>query len=162
MGFNAERAMSEPSASAAAAGWLAARPVDKRLRVLIADDTPAIREVLVGMLRQSVDAQPFEVRNGQEAVAAYRAKQPHLVFLDIDMPGADGLTALEEIRGLDPHAYVVMVSGHGSLEKVQQSVALGAAAFVVKPFSTRRIAEVLRKFEQTSGPSGRPHTGAPG
>jgi len=154
--------MSDHPAIAAAPGWLAARPADKRLRVLIADDTPAIREILTRMLRQSVDAQLFEARNGHEVVREYRARQPHLIFLDIDMPELDGLAALEEIRGLDPQAYVVMVSGHSSLEKVQQAVALGAAGFVVKPFSNRRIAEALQKFEQTTGQAGRVHAGGPG
>ncbi len=130
--------------------------------MLIADDTPSIREILTRMLRQSVDAHSFEARNGYEVVREYRAKAPHLVFLDIDMPGSDGLAALEEIRALDPQAYVVMVSGHSSLEKVQQSVALGAAAFVVKPFSSRRIAEVLRKFEHSTGHAGRVHPAGPG
>jgi len=79
---------------------------------------------------------------------------PHLVFLDIDMPGADGLSALKEIRSLDPQAYVVIVSGHGSLPKVQEALALGVAGFVVKPFSSKRIAEVLQKYAQSAGDVG--------
>jgi two-component system chemotaxis response regulator CheY len=154
--------MSDPNATAAASVLTAARPADQRLRVLIADDTPAIRAILMRMVRQSVDALQLEARNGHEAVREYRAKQPNLVFLDIDMPGSDGLDALEEIRGLDPRAYVVMVSGHSSLEKVQQAVALGAEGFVVKPFSSRRIAEVLRKFERATKHAGRTHGGGPG
>jgi len=137
--------MSDNPVFAAASGMPAAA---RLLRILIADDTPAIREILARMLRQSVDAQQFEARNGHEAVREYRAKLPHLVFLDIDMPGADGLTALKEIRSFDPQAYVVIVSGHGSLEKVQEALALGVAGFVVKPFSSKRIAEVLQKFAQ--------------
>ena len=67
------------------------------------------------------------------------------------MPGSDGLSALKEIRGFDPQAYVVIVSGHGSLENVQEALALGVAGFVVKPFSSRRIAEALQKFAQSAG-----------
>jgi two-component system, chemotaxis family, chemotaxis protein CheY len=140
--------MSDTPVFAAALGMAAAA---RQLRILIADDTPAIREILVRVLRQSVDAQHFEARNGLEAVREYRAKLPHLTFLDIDMPGADGLTALKEIRSLDPQAYVVIVSGHGSLEKVQEALALGVSGFVVKPFSGKRIAEVLQKFAQSVG-----------
>jgi YesN/AraC family two-component response regulator len=138
----------------AAATQVASRAAARQLRILIADDTPAIREVLTRMLRQLVEAQHFEARNGHEAVREYRAKLPHLVFLDIDMPGSDGLTALKEIRAIDEQAYVVIVSGHGSLEKVQQALALGVAGFVVKPFSSKRMAEVLRKFAQTFGDIG--------
>jgi len=147
--------MSDNPVFAAASGTTgAARSSARSLRILIADDTPAIREILVRMLRQSVDAQLFEARNGHEAVREYRAKLPHLVFLDIDMPGADGLSALKEIRSLDPQAYVVIVSGHGSLPKVQEALALGVAGFVVKPFSSKRIAEVLQKYAQSAGDVG--------
>jgi two-component system, chemotaxis family, chemotaxis protein CheY len=147
--------MSDHPVSAAAPGASAApRLADRSLRILIADDTHAIREILARMLRQSVDADVYEARNGHEALREYRAKLPHLVFLDIDMPAADGLTVLKEIRSSDPQAYVVMVSGHGSLPKVQEALALGVAAFVVKPFSSKRIAEVLQKFAQTVGHPG--------
>jgi YesN/AraC family two-component response regulator len=158
--FIVDRVMSDNPAFAAAPGTpAAARPAARPLRILIADDTPAIREILTRMLRQSVDAQHFEARNGHEAVREYRAKLPHLVFLDIDMPGSDGLSALKEIRSIDPEAYVVIVSGHGSLEKVQQALALGVAGFVVKPFSSKRIAEVLQKFAQSGGDVGLVSTG---
>jgi two-component system, chemotaxis family, chemotaxis protein CheY len=144
--------MSDNPVSAAAAGAPAApRLASRSLRILVADDTHAIREILARMLRQSVDAEVFEARNGHEAVREYRAKLPHLVFLDIDMPGSDGLTVLKEIRGSDPQAFVVMVSGHGSLPKVQEALALGVAGFVVKPFSSKRITEMLQKFAQTVG-----------
>lgn len=143
-----------PASAATVDDLAAARMAGKPLRILIADDTPAIREILARMLRQSVDAELFEARNGHEALREYRARLPHLSFLDIDMPGSDGLTVLKEIRACDPQAFVVIVSGHGSLQKVQEAVALGVAGFVVKPFSGRRIAEVLNKFAQSVGEPG--------
>ena len=147
--------MSDHPASAATVDDLAAaRLAGRPLRILIADDTPAIREILARMLRQSVDAELFEARNGHEALREYRARLPHLRFLDLDMPGSDGLAVLNEIRACDPQSFVVIVSGHGSLQKVQEAVALGVAGFVVKPFSGRRISEVLNKFAQTVGEPG--------
>jgi two-component system chemotaxis response regulator CheY len=132
----------------------AARWANRPLRILIADDTAAIREILARMLHQSVDAQVYEARNGLEALREYRAKLPHIVFLDIDMPESDGLTVLKEIRSSDPDAFVVIVSGHGSLENVQEALASGVAAFVVKPFNGRRIAAVLQKFARSVGDPG--------
>jgi len=132
----------------------AARWASRPLRILIADDTAAIREILARMLHQSVDAQVYEARNGLEALREYRAKLPHIVFLDIDMPESDGLTVLKEIRSSDPDAFVVIVSGHGSLENVQEALASGVAAFVVKPFNGRRIAAVLQKFARSVGDPG--------
>jgi YesN/AraC family two-component response regulator len=149
-GFTVDCVMSDNPVSAAVS-LATARSAARQLRILIADDTPAIREILVRMLRETADVLHFEARNGHEAVREFRARLPHLVFLDIDMPGADGLTALKEIRALDPQAYVVIVSGHGSLAKVQDALALGVAGFVVKPFSSKRIAEVLHRFTQSAG-----------
>ena len=153
--------MSDNSISARAASGTppVSRSAARPLRILIADDAAAIRDILSRMLRQLVDAQHHEARNGLEALREYRAKLPHLTFLDIDMPGSDGLSALKEIRSLDPQAYVVIVSGHGSLEKVQEALALGVAAFVVKPFSSRRIAEVMQKFAQSAGEADRLRAG---
>jgi YesN/AraC family two-component response regulator len=153
--------MSDNSTSARAASGTppVSRSAARPLRILIADDAAAIRDILSRMLRQLVDAQHHEARNGLEALREYRAKLPHLTFLDIDMPGSDGLSALKEIRSLDPQAYVVIVSGHGSLEKVQEALALGVAGFVVKPFSSRRIAEVMQKFAQSAGEADRLRAG---
>jgi CheY-like chemotaxis protein len=84
--------------------------------VLIADDSGASRELLSAILRNFAGPLDIrEARNGQEAVALWQQWRPRITLLDIDMPGLDGLSALQQLRTLDPEAFVAMVSGgsHG-------------------------------------------------
>ena len=67
------------------------------------------------------------------------------------MPGTDGLAALSAIRAISPDTSIMMVSGTSSALNVKEALSLGAAGFVVKPYSAGRILAVLQKFEKTSG-----------
>jgi two-component system chemotaxis response regulator CheY len=67
------------------------------------------------------------------------------------MPDQDGLSVLREIRKQDPKAIVIMVTGVGSAANVTESLQLGAAGFVIKPYSARRIIDSLEKFSALSG-----------
>ncbi len=124
------------------------------LKILVADDTFASRQLLVRMLRQHVRAHVHEARHGLEAVQEFRALRPQITFLDIDMPEMDGMAVLEEIRGIEHDGFVVMVSAHGSLKKVQDALSLGVDGFVVKPFSGQRILDVLNKYAAKAGRDG--------
>ena len=92
-----------------------------------------------------------EARDGKEAQCLYRELMPQIVFLDLDMPGADGLSVLREIRAERPDAFAVVVSAHSSLEHVREAIALGVGGYVVKPFSMRRVHEVLLAYERLHG-----------
>jgi two-component system chemotaxis response regulator CheY len=68
------------------------------------------------------------------------------VFLDINMPVLDGLQTLQVLRSLDPTAWVVMASGVSLVDKVKAAIKLGAKGFMVKPYSTAKIADALKNF----------------
>lgn len=120
------------------------------VRVLVADDAHDSRQLLGRMLGQA-GFHVLDVRTGDAAVDVFRDQRPALTFLDIDMPGMDGLAAMVAIRAMDPGAQVVIVSGKSSLANVQQAMQLGALGFVVKPYSARRIIEVLRRGAEVTG-----------
>lgn len=122
-----------------------------RRRILIADDAFDSRQLLSRLLRQFVDADIHEARNGLVASQEYRMTRPQLVFLDIDMPERDGMEVLKEIRQEEPDAFVVMVTGFSAVEKVQEAIALGVGGFVVKPYSAQRILDVLHKYVAETG-----------
>lgn len=114
--------------------------------ILVADDAGASRQVLVRLLQQFTRSRRIiEVGDGAQAVSAFRGRAPEMAFLDIDMPEKDGITALREIRAISPEAFIVIVTGVSSTQNVTEALALGASAFVVKPFSARRIIEILKK-----------------
>jgi CheY-like chemotaxis protein len=120
--------------------------------VLIADDSGASRELLSAILRNFAGPLDIrEARNGQEAVALWQQWRPRITLLDIDMPGLDGLSALQQLRTLDPEAFVAMVSGGSSIDNVKQSLALGAAGFVIKPYKPQRIVDLLQRYQDRTG-----------
>lgn len=119
--------------------------------ILVVDDKADSRQLLMRMLRVATPALVLEARDGDQALKEFVAHRPCLTFLDIDMPGTDGLAALSAIRAISPDASIVMVSGTSSAGNVTEALTLGAAGFVVKPFSAARILAVLQKFEKTSG-----------
>lgn len=124
---------------------------EPRATVLVADDAHDGRQLLARLLQLSGKVRVVEARNGGQAVEAYQHHRPVMTFLDIDMPGMNGLGALTAIRAADENAWVVIVSGTASLANVQQAMGLGARAFVVKPFSAKRIIEVMRQAAQALG-----------
>jgi len=112
-------------------------------RVLIVDDEKGIREAL----KQVLEYEEIEVQtcaSGHEALRVYPEFQPHLVFLDVKMEGMDGLETLKRTRELDPHAQVVMISGHGTIQTAVEATQLGAYDFLEKPLDTDRILLTLR------------------
>ena len=120
--------------------------------VLIADDTGASRELLSAILRNFAGPLDIrEARNGQEAVTLWQQLRPRITLLDIDMPGLDGLSALQQLRTIDPGAFVAMVSGGSSIDNVKQALALGAAGFVIKPYKPQRIVDLLQRYQDRTG-----------
>lgn len=120
--------------------------------VLIADDAAASRNIVAAILRQQGPSlRVRSVSSGAEAVKAYADTRAHVTLLDIDMPGMTGLEAMQRIREIDPAAFIGIVSGSSSTDNVRAALQGGANAFVVKPFASQRIVDVLRRFEKLSG-----------
>jgi two-component system chemotaxis response regulator CheY len=108
------------------------------LTILVVDDKADSRQLLMRILRVATRAVVLEARDGEEALNEFLTHRPSLTFLDIDMPGTDGLAALSAIRVVAPDANIVMVSGTSSASNV-------------KPYSAGRILAALQKFEKTTG-----------
>ncbi len=123
------------------------------LTVVVADDTADSRMLLVRFLQHMTRARVIEVKDGVQALEVFRTESPALAFLDIEMPEMDGLATLESVRTSHPETFTVIVSGLSSLTNVEAALKLGAAGFVVKPFSARRIVDILKKFEKQCGRS---------
>ncbi len=112
-------------------------------RVLVVDDEKGVRDAL----KQVLEFEKLEVQTcaaGHDALQAYPEFRPHLVFLDVKMQGMDGLEVLRRLRELDPHAQVVMISGHGTIQTAVEATQLGAYDFLQKPLDTDRILLTLR------------------
>ena len=110
--------------------------------VLIVDDEPAIQSALRGVLEDE-GYRVTAVGSGTEAIGVVRDETPDVVFLDIWMPGLDGLDTLAEIKRVRPETAVVMISGHGTIETAVKATRLGAYDFIEKPLSLDKTLVIL-------------------
>jgi diguanylate cyclase (GGDEF)-like protein len=121
----------------------------KRGLVLVVDDDPVMRLLMLEMLAQ-VGLDAVEAEDGDQAVARYQAMAPDLVLLDVEMPGMDGFAVCREIRRLETQTTVpiIMVTGGDELESVTSAYEAGATDFVSKPINWpilgHRVLYVLR------------------
>jgi CheY-like chemotaxis protein len=105
--------------------------------VLIVDDDPFIRKLIVTTLEGVSTFQLHQASDGEEAVEAARREAPRLVFLDIDMPRLDGIEACRRMRA-DPAmagARIVMLTASADDSARERAAAAGADRFLTKPFS---------------------------
>ena len=114
-------------------------------RILIADDEPNIVLSLEFLMKR----EGFEVlvaRDGEEALAAIRAERPHLVLLDVMMPKATGFEVCQAVRTDESlqGVRIVLLTAKGRDIDIAKGLALGADAYVTKPFSTRELAAKVR------------------
>jgi two-component system nitrogen regulation response regulator GlnG len=108
-------------------------------RILVADDEDSLRWVLEKGLRQA-GYDVVSVKDGAAAVHAVEDEAFDLVFVDVRMPGMDGLAALAKMRERRPEACVVVMTAHGTMETAIQAMQRGAYDYLTKPFD---IDEVL-------------------
>jgi DNA-binding response OmpR family regulator len=114
-------------------------------RVLIADDEANLLISLEYLLQR----QGFEVsvaRDGDETMKMIRQRQPDLVVLDASMPGQSGYEVCQQVRA-DPalrHIRIVMLSAKARETDIAKGKALGADAYIVKPFSTHDLVDQVR------------------
>lgn len=114
-------------------------------RILIVDDAAFMRMMLKDILTKNGYEIAGEAENGQRAVELYRELRPDAVTMDITMPEMDGITAVKEIKKIDPGARIVMCSAMGQQLMVMEAIQAGARDFVVKPFQQERVLQALEK-----------------
>jgi two-component system, chemotaxis family, chemotaxis protein CheY len=114
-------------------------------KILIVDDAAFMRMMIKDILNKNGYEVVAEAADGVQAVDRYKEFQPDLVTMDITMPEMDGITALKEIRKLNPNAKVIMCSAMGQQAMVIDAIQAGAKDFIVKPFQADRVLEAIGK-----------------
>jgi two-component system chemotaxis response regulator CheY len=112
-------------------------------RVLIVDDAAFMRLTLKTMLERNGFEVVGEAESGIAGVQKYMTLNPDVVTMDITMPEMDGITALREIKKVDPGAKVVMISAMGQEASIRDAVIAGAKSFVVKPYKEEFVVKTL-------------------
>lgn len=116
-------------------------------KVLICDDSLIIRKKLGESIRQSYsNAEIFDAKDGLEALYMYRVHSPNLVFMDIIMPGKNGIEVVKDIKEINPNAEIIMVSASGTKENLLKAFKAGANDFIQKPWEQSVIDRIILRF----------------
>lgn len=116
--------------------------------VLIAEDD----ELILRTIEHKLLKEGYEViiaRNGKDAIDAIKDKEVDLVITDIMMPFASGIEILSIIKSIEKKIPVIMLSSLGQEEVVLEAFNLGAADFMIKPFSPNELIIRIKKLEAT-------------
>ena len=117
-----------------------------RKRVLIADDTALMREMIRGALPADEYQIVGEATSGDKAIELYQETKPDVMLLDINMPKMNGIDALTEIMKIDPNAKVIMCSDQKYESMIMMALKKGAKDFVIKPFTSYDIFLAVKKL----------------
>ena len=123
-------------------------------RVLVVDDDPTVREVVVSYLR-AADHEVVEVGDGESALERHRAAPHDLVVLDLMLPGIDGIEVCRRLRE-ESDVPVIMLTALGEETERVVGLEVGADDYVTKPFSPRELALRVDSVLRRSGASATP------
>lgn len=116
------------------------------IKLLVADDESTVRsffKILISKEHLPV-ASLAEAENGLEAVRLAKELNPDLLFLDIRMPGLDGLQAAEMILKENPAAHIVIVSAYNEFEYARTAFRAGVDDYLLKPVKPAEVADIIR------------------
>ncbi len=115
--------------------------------ILVIDDNRLIRQTF----KSHLTSEGFEVTlasDGREGVEQFQRVQPDLVILDIHLPLIDGIEVLKQIRGLDPNAYVIMITAFDDMKTTVTAMKLGAFEYICKPIDYDELLLSIRKAQR--------------
>ncbi|MCB9831167.1 MAG: sigma-54-dependent Fis family transcriptional regulator [Planctomycetes bacterium] len=116
------------------------------MKILIADDEKSIVLTLEDDLADA-GHQVFTAADGNRALETIRREEIDVLVTDINMPGLNGLALLEQARALRPGLQVIVMTGYATIESAVQSMKLGAAEFLQKPFLNEQVVAMVKKLE---------------
>ena len=122
--------------------------------ILAVDDDEKIRDLLSTLLRRK-GHHVLTASHGQKGIDVFRRERPDVTILDFEMPDMDGLAVLRQIREIDPHAPVIMLTGAGTDVLEKQARELGVTDFLAKGFSLHELGgaliQILKRPDQEIG-----------
>ncbi len=116
------------------------------IRLLIIDDNELSRTLLRVIFRNAHFDVVGEAGNVRDGISLAQKHKPDVVLLDIVMPGAMGMDAINPIKACHPQAFIIIVSANDDDELVADCMKKGAEDFIVKPFKTAAIVAKIKKL----------------
>ena len=115
-------------------------------RVMIADDSDAIRLVLQDILGIGGHEIVAEAQNGAEAVEMFSQVNPDVLLLDLAMPKKDGLTVVKEVIGKHPNAKIILITASDNQNVINECLQCGAKSFISKPFDFDYVLKLINNI----------------
>jgi two-component system chemotaxis response regulator CheY len=121
--------------------------MDQR-QVLIVEDSPTMRQLLVFALRRLKDVEIVEAQDGMDGLRKISSDHFDLALIDINMPGMDGLKLIRLIRGEESlkEIPIVVITTEGAKEDRERALTLGANEYLTKPIQANRVLSVARNL----------------
>jgi len=116
------------------------------MKILIVDDEPQVAEVLAKSLGRE-GHQATIATSGAQALSLVGAHDPDALFLDVSMPGMNGLDVLAEVRRRRPSLPVVVITGHATPDEVEQVKKMGAVDVIEKPAPLTHYQLALKRLD---------------
>ena len=114
-------------------------------KILIVDDAGFVRIRLKNVLKP-LGHDIIEASTGAEGIEKFKQESPQLVFLDVNMPEMDGITALKEIVGINKEAKVIMLTNDSQQKTIMDALQSGAKNFLAKPFDEEKLIGMVKKY----------------
>lgn len=119
------------------------------IRILVVDDQNLIRETIQIYLEQEADLKVIGyAENGTEALEQIEKLDPDVVVLDLEMPGMDGLTTINNIRDLDRRTKILVLSSHDDRDRINSAIEAGAKGYLTKGTPAKELARAVRSVNQ--------------
>lgn len=114
--------------------------------LLIAEDEKSLRDKVAGNVDwPALGYTVFVAKDGEEALEIIKREPIDILVTDIRMPGMDGLELTERAKSINDQIKVIIISGHAEFELAQSSIRLGVEDYLLKPFRTQRLLEVVER-----------------
>jgi two-component system chemotaxis response regulator CheY len=117
-------------------------------KVLVVEDSPTMRQLIVFALKRIRGFQIVEASDGVDGLKKLSAEKFDLILTDINMPIMDGLKLVSMVRN-DPNykeTPIIVITTEGAIEDRERALALGANEYITKPIQTMKILETVKKL----------------
>ena len=121
-------------------------------KLIIYEDNEALRNSLVYLLNAQNYSVVGDYNNVMNVSAQVMAAQPDLVIMDIDMPGKDGITAVQEIKELRPETTIIMYTQFEDDERLFKSICAGAGGYILKKTSPEKFFDAIKEILNGGAP----------
>jgi len=127
----------------------AATDTTKKIRVILADDHPVVRNGLAAMVDQQADMEVVaEASDGDEAIALYERLHPDVMVLDLRMPKRDGAAVVQHVMATNPKARLLIMTTYDGDEDIFRCLSQGAKGYLLKDAPRQEILSAIRAVSE--------------